>query len=148
MNLSLFMTGKNQDDSWMDQTRTVEFHDLSAVIHKILEKFNLSAYNSRVIDNGIFEYGLIITIADNTLAQFGKLTANVCSQADIKQPVFYADIDWEALLQLPKDDIKFKEVAKYPEVRRDLSLVLDKHVSFSEIEKLAQDYRTADIKKD
>ena len=138
MYLSLFLTGKNQDESWMSQTREVEFHDLSAVIHKILEKFNLSAYNSRVINSGIFEYGLSITVAENTLAQFGKLTASVCSQAEIKQPVFYAEVDWEALLQLPKDDIKFKEVAKYPEVRRDLSLVLDKSVTFSEIEKLAR----------
>ncbi len=136
--LSLFMTGNNQENSWMDQTRPLEFHDLSSVIHKILEKFNLSAYNSRVIQNDIFEYGLSITIPDKTLAQFGKLTSQVCAQADIKQTVWYAEVDWELLLKQPKDRVVYSEVSKYPEVRRDLSLVLDKHVSFSEIENLAR----------
>ncbi len=135
--LALFMTGNNQEDSWMDQTRELEFHDLSLVIHKILEKFNLSSYNSMVIQNNIFEYGLSVTISDKSLARFGKLTTKVCAQADIKPSVFYAEIDWELLLKQPKDNIVFSEVSRYPEVRRDLSLVLDKHVTFSEIEKLA-----------
>lgn len=135
--LALFMTGNNQEDSWMDQTRELEFHDLSLVIHKILDKFNLNAYNSRVIQNNIFEYGLSITISDKSLARFGKLTSKVCAQADIKPSVFYAEIDWELLLKQPKDNIVFSEVSRYPEVRRDLSLVLDKHVTFSEIEELA-----------
>jgi len=65
------------------------------------------------------------------------LTPNVCAQADIKQSVFYAEINWEFLVKQPKDDIVFSEVSRYPEVRRDLSLVLDKHVTFGEIEKLA-----------
>ncbi len=135
--LALFMTGNNQDDSWIDHTRGVKFHDLSSVIHKILEKFKLSAYNSKVIQDSIFEYGLNITIANKPLARFGKLSPKVCAQAEIKQSVFYAEIDWELLLKQPKDHIEFNEVSRYPEVRRDLSLVLDKQVSFSEIEKLA-----------
>ena len=135
--LALFMTGNNQDDSWMGQTRALKFHDLSSVFHKILEKFNLSAYNSRVIQNSIFEYGLSITFSDKSLARFGKLTSKVCAQADIKQSVFYAEINWGFLVKQPKDDIVFSEVSRYPEVRRDLSLVLDKHVTFSEIKKLA-----------
>ena len=136
--LSLFLSGNNQEDNWMDQTRPLEFHDLYSVIRKILEKFNLSAYNSMVIQNDIFDYGLSITFPDKSLVRFGKLTPKVCAQADIRQTVFYAEIDWELLVSQPKDDIVFKEVSKYPEVRRDLSLVLDKHVSFNEVEKIAR----------
>ena len=136
--LSLFMTGNNREESWVEQTRPLEFHDLSAVIRKILEKFNLSAYNSKVIQNDIFDYGLSITVPDKSLAQFGKLTSKVCAQVGIKQTVFYAEIDWESLVEHPKDDIVYQEVSKFPEVRRDLSLVLDKQVSFSEIEELAR----------
>jgi phenylalanyl-tRNA synthetase beta chain len=136
--LSLFMTGNNQEESWTRPTRSLEFHDLSAVIRKILEKFNLSAYNSMVIQNDIFDYGLSLSVSDKSLAQFGKLTSKVCAQVGIKQTVFYANIDWESLVEQPKDDIIYQEVSKFPEVRRDLSLVLDKQVSFSEIEKLAR----------
>jgi phenylalanyl-tRNA synthetase beta chain len=132
------MTGKNHEDSWMDNSRPLEFHDLSLVIRKILEKFNISAYNSRVIQDDVFDFGLSISDSDESLARFGKLAPKVCAQADIKQTVFYADINWELLVNQPKDDIVFSEVSKYPEVRRDLSLVLDKNISFSEIEKLAR----------
>ena len=135
--LSLFMTGDNQEESWMDQTRPLEFHDLSAVINKTLDKFNISAYNSRVIQNGVFEFGLEITMSGLSLIQYGKLTPEVCAQADIKQSVFYADINWEELVQMPKDDVEYVEVARFPEVRRDLSLVLDKGVQFSEVAALA-----------
>lgn len=136
--LSLFMTGNNQEDSWIDQTRPLEFHDLSSVIHKILEKFNISAYNSRAIQNGIFDYGLSIAISDKPLARYGKLTPKACAQTEIRQTVFYAEIDWELIIAQPKDEIVYSEVSKYPEVRRDLSLVLDKNVTFGEIEKLAR----------
>ncbi len=135
--LSLFMTGNNYQESWTTQSRPVEFHDLSAVIRKILEKFNLSAYNSMVMQNDIFQYGLSITVPNKPLARFGKLASKVCAQVDIKQAVFYAEIDWGLLVMQPKDGIVYQEVSKFPEVRRDLSLVLDKHVSFSEIEKIA-----------
>ncbi|GJM28328.1 MAG: phenylalanine--tRNA ligase beta subunit [Cyclobacteriaceae bacterium] len=136
--LALFMTGNNQDDSWLDKTRPLQFHDLSLVIRKILEKFNISAYNSRVIQDGVFEFGLSITVSDKSLARFGKLTPKVCAQTDVKQTVFYAEVNWDLLVNKPNDDIVFREVSKYPEVRRDLSLVLDKHISFNEIEMLAR----------
>ena len=59
---------------------------------------------------------------------------------DIKLPVFYADFDWAYLLKQYQDKVRFTEVSKYPEVRRDLSLVLDKTVSFEQIRQLAQKY--------
>ncbi len=135
--LSLFMTGQVHPESWRYKSQSFEFHDLSAVIGKILEKFNISAYNSRVIQNGVFDYGLEFIVSDQSLVQFGKLTTSVCAQADIQQAVFYADFDWGRLVNQPKDGITFAEVSKFPAVRRDLSLVLDGKVSYEVIEKIA-----------
>jgi len=135
--LSLFMTGNNHEDNWMESARQMEFHDLTLVIGKILEKFNISAYNSTVIEDEVFDFGLSITTSEKPLARFGKLTTKVCSQAGIRQAVYYADLSWESLVNLPKDKIVFSEVSRYPEVKRDLSLVLDKSVPFSEVEKVA-----------
>ena len=56
---------------------------------------------------------------------------------DIKQPVFYADFDWAYLLKQYNDKVKFKEVSRFPEVRRDLSLVLDKAIGFEQIRQVA-----------
>jgi phenylalanyl-tRNA synthetase beta chain len=136
------MTGNTQDDHWLDNTSAIEFHDLSAVIHKTLDKFKISAYNSKVIKNEIYQYGLEISVSNHSLVQLGKLTPEVCAKAEVRQSVFYADIDWDWLVQRPQGKIEFSEVAKYPEVRRDLSLVLDKHIPFSDIEAIA--YQTED----
>ncbi|MCL2027560.1 MAG: phenylalanine--tRNA ligase subunit beta, partial [Bacteroidales bacterium] len=72
------------------------------------------------------------------VASFGKLSKATLTYFDIKQEVFFADISWTDLLKaLPKKPILYQEVSKFPEVRRDLALLVDQHITFAEIEKLA-----------
>ena len=62
---------------------------------------------------------------------------NLTKLADVKLPVFYADFDWNYLLKNYSEAVQFQEISKFPEVRRDLSLVIDKIISFEQIEKIA-----------
>ena len=66
------------------------------------------------------------------------VNAKLTKLVDLKQPVFYADFDWQALLRLASGKMRYEEVSKFPEVRRDLSLVLDKEIAFEQISKLAR----------
>ncbi|MCU0324939.1 MAG: hypothetical protein MUF45_06755 [Spirosomaceae bacterium] len=74
------------------------------------------------------------------MAHLGQVKKQHAKLTDIKQTVLYAEIDWDYLLKQYSPAIEFQEIPKFPEVRRDLSLVIDKTVSFEQIEKLA--YRT------
>ena len=73
-----------------------------------------------------------------TVATIGMLKPAVCKKFGIKQEVFFADVDWDLIMRmLPTKSVRYEEISKYPEVRRDLALILDKDVSFAQIEHIA-----------
>ena len=72
------------------------------------------------------------------LVRFGKLAGKITGMFDCRQDVFYADVDWDMIVQLASSNtISYSELPRFPEVRRDLSLLVDKEVTFDKIEKLA-----------
>ena len=71
------------------------------------------------------------------LGLIGKLRADLLDMFGIKQEVFYSQLDWQTILKKYKSDISYQPISKYPEVKRDLSLVLDKSISYAEIQQLA-----------
>lgn len=135
--LSLFVTGNKQDESWLQESKPVDFHDLSAVVYKVLNKFNISNFVSEPTESPLYQYGLDIKFNNKAIASLGKLKGKVTKLAEIKQDVFYADLDWAALLKAYKTGLEYQPVPKFPEVRRDLSLVLDKKVTFEQAKNLA-----------
>jgi phenylalanyl-tRNA synthetase beta chain len=77
---------------------------------------------------------------DNTLAEFGMIMPNIAAQSDIDISVFYAEINLELFLKIfGKSKTEFQEIPKFPEVRRDLSILINKDVQFTDIEKVALD---------
>ncbi len=138
--LSLFVTGNKQDESWLQESKPVDFHDLSAVVYKVLNKFNISNFVSEPTESPLYQYGLDIKFNNKVVASLGKLKGKVTKLAEIKQDVFYADLDWAALLKAYKTGLEYQPVPKFPEVRRDLSLVLDQKVTFEQAKNLA--YKT------
>ena len=84
-----------------------------------------------------FEYSYNKTV----VAGFGKIEKNILKKFDIKQDVYYAEIEWAQFILLSsRNKVKYSDVSKFPEVRRDLALVIDNSVKFSQIEELA--YKT------
>jgi len=86
----------------------------------------------------LFAEGEALSINTKPLLSIGRLSQAVLKQFDIKQEVFFAELDWTTLLREVKpDSVKFSEISRFPEVRRDLALLLDKAVKFADIEALA-----------
>lgn len=135
--LAIYVSGNVEAENWRNKTRTVEFHDLYAIVYKILNKFISGDPENELYAGPSIEYGLEMKHEGRVLGFAGKVNAAVLRLADIKQDVFYAEIDWEALLQIANKGFIYKEVSKYPEVRRDLSLVIDKSTAFEDIKKIA-----------
>jgi phenylalanyl-tRNA synthetase beta chain len=139
--LALFLTGLEQAESWQNGSAKVQFHSLANEVVKIFAKLKLQNLETKVIEqSAVFSYGLTYVINKKEVGQIGLVKANLCKMADIKQAVFYADLDWDYLLKASGNETFFQEIPRYPEVRRDLSLVLDKTVSFAQIKALAQKY--------
>lgn len=150
--LVIFMTGNVQAESWMASTEPVSFHHLSSIIRKIFNRFDVTDFVQTPLDNPLFSYGLQLDHQEKTVARFGKVDTKIAALADVKQPVFYAVVQWPALLEKlrsisTKGRLLFQEISKFPEVRRDLSLVLDKEVEFSAVERVTETYGNNLIKR-
>ena len=86
----------------------------------------------------VFAEGMAIAVGNTVLVEFGTVKKSILKHFDIKQDVLYADFYWGAILKLLSNKIKFSEIPKYPEVRRDLALLLDDSVTFDQIYALAR----------
>ncbi|MEO9966246.1 MAG: phenylalanine--tRNA ligase subunit beta [Reichenbachiella sp.] len=136
--LAMFITGDQTDESWNVDKKSIDFYSISSTVHKILDKFSLAEFDSLPTTNPVFEYGLDISKDDQWLVSFGKINKKVSKVTEVAQDVFYAEFNWAGMLERYGKKILFKPVPKFPEVRRDLSLVLDEQVNFQHILELAK----------
>lgn len=146
--LSLWVTGQYNQESWIAKNKPVEFHDVSALVLKVIEKFTNLKYKSVFLDKQIFNYGLAIELNNNQVAKIGLLNKNITKLLSIEQDVFYAEIDFERLLISAGAGFNAERISKFPEVRRDLSLVLDHTVTFEQIRKITDEKEFSGILKD
>ncbi len=138
--LSVFITGSQQGESWYMPEGKTDYYFLKSLLFATLRKTGIALHklSASAIDNHLFADGEAFSLNTKPFISIGRLSATLLKQFDIKQEVFYAEVDWTILLKEVKpDNVKFSEISHYPEVRRDFALLLDKQVKFSDIETLA-----------
>jgi phenylalanyl-tRNA synthetase beta chain len=138
--LSVFITGNIHQESWFEKSREVVFHDMAAFVNLVLTAVKIRDVQKQLADSAIFKSGLTLLANKKPVVSFGLLNAAVAKKLDIKAPVYYADFDWEYLLRQYSAAVEYTEVPKFPEVRRDLSVVVSKNVTFEELRQAA--YKT------
>ncbi|GAB3315740.1 phenylalanine--tRNA ligase subunit beta [Larkinella ripae] len=141
--LGFWMTGRMQSESWLTSHQRsadagVDYHDLAGVVQRILAAFRIKVTDNQAADPAIFQYGLTLLVNKKPLVSLGLVRAGLTKLVELKNtPVFYADFDWQYVLKLYNGKVAFDEVSRFPEVRRDLSLVLDTGVTYAQISRLA-----------
>lgn len=141
MHMGLWLTGKRVESSWAHADEASSVYELKAYVVNILRRLGI-ATGALVVEHGqndIFAKSLAIsTRAGKTLIELGLVKKSLTAMFDIAAEVYYADINWTLLMkQLPKGDVSFSEISKFPAVSRDLALLVDKNVEFATIEKIA-----------
>jgi phenylalanyl-tRNA synthetase beta chain len=114
---------------------------------KTLNIFTEKLLTKKRIKSEQFSYGLEILFEDKCVAKLGNLNKNILKKTSIEQPVFYAELDFTQLIKARTSSLKSQEIAKFPEVRRDLSLVLDKKITFEDIRNIVEDKSLGGILK-
>lgn len=135
--LSIYLTGENAGEHWFESKRSVTFHDLYQTVLQILNKFQISQFETSDDVDSQYAYGLNISTRKKHLLTIGKLSNQTTELTGVNQDVFAADFDWEFLKSLYPIKLKYSPLSKFPEVRRDLSLVIDKSVKFEDIRRLS-----------
>jgi phenylalanyl-tRNA synthetase beta chain len=139
--LALWVTGKRVSNSWAHPDEDSSVFELKAYVLNIFTRLGLN-FGTVVfgqLSDDIFSSAITVTTrGGKQLAAFGIVTKKLQKKFDIDREVYYADINWNELMKAVKSSkVNFKELSKFPAVKRDLALLIDKKVSFAEIEKIA-----------
>ena len=139
--LGLWLTGNNVRNSWAHPDEPNNVFMLEAYVRNILARLGLRLRDLSIqkFNTDIFATAVSVkTAAGKLLAVYGIVTRRLLKDFDISLEVFYADINWSELMKATRSNtVSFKEIAKFPAVKRDLALLLDKEVKFADIEKIA-----------
>lgn len=136
--LLILVSGSKQNEQWNQTSKPVNFYNIKAAVDAVINRLGIANYQSDELQDENFAYGIRYFRGDKTLVSFGAVTKADKKQADVDKEVFYADFDWALLLDIVrKNKIINKEVSKYPAVRRDLSMLIDKTVTFDVLKTIA-----------
>ena len=138
---ALFMSGQ-PDKSWRVDPGKGSYFQLKGYLELLLKRFGCDIYSleTEAAPADLFSEGLAYSLpgSHQPLAVMGTISPARLKQFGIKQPVFAAEISWPALFELVKRNrIKYKELPKFPEVRRDLALLLDESVTYADLRRSA-----------
>ncbi|MDC6388357.1 phenylalanine--tRNA ligase subunit beta [Maribacter sp. PR1] len=133
--LSILLCGESNENSWTGPSKKTDFFQLKSIVDTVLERLGIENLTTTPDESLLFSEGISYKSKDDvTLVSFGVVQTSVLKEFDIKQHVFYADFNWDAILDnLNRTEITFKEISKYPEVKRDFALLLDEGTTFKQV---------------
>ncbi len=141
MHLGLWLTGNRVEGSWAHPKEASSVYELKAYVVNILTRLGLNLGSFKVVDgeNDIFSKSLAVTDNNGKVhLELGIVKKAITSSFDIDSEVYFADLNWTLLMKKSrKVKVSFEEISKFPAVRRDLALLVNKEVSFAQIEKIA-----------
>ncbi|MDR3187688.1 MAG: phenylalanine--tRNA ligase subunit beta [Prevotellaceae bacterium] len=138
--LSLFVTGAQHKKSWNAPTALSDFFTLKKYVELLLQRFgvNLHALQSAELPTDIFSDGAAYKLNGKDFLSMGVVSKRLRNMFDVKQDVFFAEMRWQILYSfVARQKITYAELPKYPEVNRDLALLLDKSITFAQLREAA-----------
>ncbi|MFM2228813.1 MAG: hypothetical protein RL607_71 [Bacteroidota bacterium] len=136
--LTIFLTGDRATESWTLAQKPTDFFAFKGYVTSILERLGYTKVQDKPVVNDVFAEGIALSLGNDILVEFGSVKKHILKHFDIKQEVFYADFNWDLIIKMIANKIKFQEIPKYPEVRRDLALLVDESVAFESIYTIAR----------
>ena len=147
--LALWICGNRNEQSWAQPEQKSSFFLLKAHVENILRKTGVHDWSYDEFEDELFRQALAVRNRNGkVIATLGSVASPILKKMDIDTDVFYADINWNLLLKALKNhSVTFRDIPKYPQVRRDLALLLDLDVRFADIEKIARESEKNLLKK-
>ncbi|MBR3589747.1 MAG: phenylalanine--tRNA ligase subunit beta [Alistipes sp.] len=138
--IGITVTGLATQLAWNSKAEASSFFTLRAAVERLLKRFGIDIYalQSESIDDDLYADAIVFKQGPKELLRMGVVSPIVRKKFDIKQEVYFAEIDFDQLIKMTKKSkVQFKELSKFPEVKRDLALLVDKSVSFSTLRSIA-----------
>jgi phenylalanyl-tRNA synthetase, beta subunit, non-spirochete bacterial len=133
--LCCYLTGKKHADSWKGKAPANDLYTLKGVVEKVLYLTGLTNFSYQETNDPTLQYGLSLLAGKDEIGRLGLIHKNKLAQFDIKQSVFFADLNWELLLKKVKNhQVQFQPLPKFPSVQRDIAVVIPKSLPYAAVE--------------
>ncbi|WP_426490406.1 phenylalanine--tRNA ligase subunit beta [Hymenobacter sp. 102] len=136
--LVIYLTGNTAAETWQQKSDKSSFHQLAGAVQQVLASLGFPQPTSQPVQHPYLAGGLTLLAQNQPVAQLGAVSTAILKRLDVSQPVWYAELDWDWLMRKYKNALVARELPKFPEVRRDLSLVVDKTVTFDQLQQIAR----------
>lgn len=144
--LTLSISGNRNKESWTMPQKGTDFFLLKGYVKGILVRLGIEKISNAPVQSDVFSEGTSICYNNDTLVEMGVVKKSILKHFGIKQDVYYADFNWDLILKIITGKIKYTEIPKYPEVRRDLALLIDEKTTYESIFNLARQTEKALLK--
>ena len=135
--LSFFVSGNTQHSGWNSTAKKADFFYLKGILENLLKLTGLKNISFKPTQSSLLNMGSDFYFGNKKIGEIGEVRSDLLKKFDVKQSVFFADIDFDTILNHQSKPILYKEISKFPSVNRDLALVVEKNVSYSQIEHIA-----------
>jgi phenylalanyl-tRNA synthetase beta chain len=138
--LGIALSGRTKPETWLSESQAkTDFFTLKTLVNRVLARLGIGNYQETVLSDAPFEIGLKYHRGAQVLVSFGKIQTKLKKNFNIKQDVYFADFEWDNVIKALKNaKVSYEEVNRFPQVRRDLALVLDTNVAFADIALIAK----------
>ncbi|MFV8378628.1 phenylalanine--tRNA ligase subunit beta [Flavobacterium sp. LB3R33] len=144
--LTLFLSGNRNQENWTSAQKPSDFFLFKGYVNGILSRLGIQKTQNVPVTTDVFSEGIAISVGTEILVELGVVKKSILKHFGIKQEVFFADFNWALILKLIAAKIKYTEIPKYPEVRRDLALLIDQNVTYDHIYNIARQTEKALLK--
>ena len=138
--IGIAVTGQDATPSWNVKAAKSSFYTLRSTVEKLLRRFGIDIYTlrSESSQSDLYSDDIVYTQVPKNVVEMGIVSPKILEKFDIKQAVYYAEIDFDLIVRAAKKQrIAVEELSRFPEVKRDLALLVDKGVTFSELRNIA-----------
>ncbi|MFV8364123.1 phenylalanine--tRNA ligase subunit beta [Flavobacterium sp. ZT3P35] len=136
--LTLFLSGNRTQENWTNAQKPSDFFMFKGYVNGILSRLGIQKTQNMPVTSDVFSEGIAISVGTEIVVELGVVKKSINKHFGIKQEVFFADFNWNLILKLIATKIKYTEIPKYPEVRRDLALLIDQAVTYDSIYTIAR----------
>jgi len=133
--LAVTMTGNTLPENWMSPAEPTSFYHLKGTLEAVLKRFGINDFTIKPGKNKDLSDNIVFEVKKKKIAELGKVKSSIKKHFGINKDVYFADILWDNLLEQIKhySQVKYKDIPKFPSVRRDLALELDQNVSYKDL---------------
>ena len=141
--LAITLSGNYTSESWTGNLRKASFADLKGLVQQLFVRLKIEITAEKAANNDNYTDGIEVFHNEVSLGTIGIINKKLAKKIGVSQEVFYAQLDWDAILTLANEQkLTYQDIAKFPSSRRDLALLLDNTVKYEELYNAARTVKT------